>query len=211
MLEKNNFPKVTVILRGYTYESIRTVVQQMVGTKLRSVEITMNTENAVEIIKKISDEFKESINVGAGTVTTLQQAKDVIEAGARFILSPITLDKEILDYCKENNVISVPAAFSPSEIHNMLERGADIVKVFPAARLTPQYLKDIQAPLGCMPLMVVGGINAKNVQEYFDAGAMYAGIGSGIFNQEDIINCRKDQLKKSILEFEQQVSWEDEE
>ncbi len=206
--EKNTFPKVTVILRGYSYESIRAVVKQMVGTKLNSVEITMNTDNAVEIIKKICDEFQESILVGAGTVTTLEQAEKVIDAGAKFILSPIMLDKKILNYCKEKEVISVPAAFSPSEIHGMLKDGADVVKVFPAARLTPQYIKDIQAPLGKMPLMVVGGINAKNVQEYFDSGATYAGIGSGIFNREDIINCREDRLKESILSFERQVDWE---
>lgn len=206
--EKEKFPKVTVILRGYSYESIRTVVGQMAGTKLKSVEITMNTENAVEIIRKISAEFQDSILVGAGTVTSLEQAKEVIDAGAKFILSPVTLDKEILDYCKEKDVVSVPAAFSPSEIHHMLRDGADIVKVFPAARLTPQYIKDIQAPLGKMPLMVVGGINAQNVQEYFDAGAMFAGIGSGIFEKDDIINCRAERLKESILEFEKQVCWE---
>lgn len=209
MLDRNNdFSKVTVILRGYSYESIRTVVKAMLNTKLKAVEITMNTEHAIDIIRKINAEFQDDIMVGAGTVLTFNEAKEAIQAGAKFILSPVTLDKEILDYCQQHHVISVPAAFSPSEIHQMFTDGADIVKVFPAARLSPQFLSDVQAPLGKMPLMVVGGINADNAQEYLDAGASFVGIGSGIFNKEDIIACREDELKKSIQLFESKVKWE---
>lgn len=205
--EIKEFPKVTVILRGYTYESIRSVVTAMVGTKLRSVEITMNTENALDIIKKIAAEFQDQIYVGAGTVLNLQEAKDCIHAGAKFILSPICLDAEVIDYCNQHGVVSVPAAYTPTEIHQMLKVGASIVKVFPAGRLQPKYFSDIQAPLGKMPLMVVGGISADNVNEYFEANVQFAGIGSGIFKKEDIENCNLVALKESIKRFEERVDW----
>ena len=106
------FPKVTVILRGYTYSQTRTVVKNLVGTCLGSVEITMNTPGALESIRKISQEFGAQIMVGAGTVLTYEEAVEAIEAGAAFLLSPTVFEKRILDLCRERGVVSVPGAFS---------------------------------------------------------------------------------------------------
>ena len=89
----------------------------------------------------------------------------------------------------------------------MFDMGADIVKVFPASRLGPAYLKDLAAPLGPLPLMVVGGINAQNVQDYFDAGASYAGIGSGCFKPEDIASLNGAGIARSLAELEKKVRW----
>ena len=201
-MDIQNFPKVTVILRGYTYPQIRSVVKNLVGSSLRPVEITMNTPGALEAIEKISQEFGDSVMVGAGTVLTYEEAQASIGAGAAFLLSPTMLDKKILDLCKERNVISVPGAFSPTEIKKSFDDGADIVKVFPAARLGSRYLSDIAAPLGKMPLMVVGGIGTANIAEYFQAGAAFAGIASGIFNKEDILSQNEEGIQKSICEME---------
>ncbi len=200
-----DFPKVTVILRGYTYPQIRTVVKNLVGSRLRSVEITMNTPGALEAIEKISQEFGDSVMVGAGTVLTMEEAQAAIAAGAAFLLSPAMLDKEILDLCREKGVISVPGAFSPTEIRQSFLDGADIVKVFPAARLGSKYFSDISAPLGKMPLMVVGGIGTGNIEEYFKAGASFAGIASGIFEKEDILSQNEEGLIASIRAMEKKL------
>lgn len=204
-MDIKDFHKVTVILRGYTYSQIRTVVKALLGTKLKSVEITMNTPDAINIINKISQEFGDSIKVGAGTVITYKEAEQAIKAGATFLLSPIMLSKEILDLCKKNNVISVPGAYTPTEVSKSLEDGADIVKVFPAGALGSKFITDIQAPLGKLPLMVVGGVNSENVSDYFKAGASFAGIASGIFNKDDILNENEDELRKSIQYFESKL------
>ena len=200
-----DFPKVTVILRGYTYSQIRTVVKNLIGTELKAVEITMNTPGALDCIQKISEEFGDKILIGAGTVLTYEEAQQSIEAGAAFLLSPTVFSKEILDLCKEKGVVCVPGACSPSEIYRSFEDGADIVKVFPAARLGSKYLTDIQAPLGKLPLMVVGGVNTGNLEEYFRAGASYAGIASGIFNKDDILQENEVNLKESIKAIEEKI------
>ena len=200
-----DFPKVTVILRGYTYSQIRTVVKNLIGTELKAVEITMNTPGALDCIQKISEEFGDKILIGAGTVLSYEEAQQSIEAGAAFLLAPTVFSKEILDLCKEKGVVSVPGAFSPSEIYRSFEDGADIVKVFPAARLGSKYLTDIQAPLGKLPLMVVGGVNTGNLEEYFRAGASYAGIASGIFNKDDILQENEVNLKESIKAIEEKI------
>ena len=123
------------------------------------------------------------------------------------MLSPIMFSDEIFAEAKAASVITVPSAFSPSEIQLMIDKGADIVKVFPAGQLGPDYIKAVQAPLGKLPLMVVGGVNADNVQSYFDKGATYAGIGSGIFDPKDIQECNSANLAASIKNLEAKINW----
>lgn len=202
-----DFPKVTVILRGYTYEQCRCVVSQLVGTRLGAVEVAMNTVGAADTIRRLADEFGRDVRVGAGTVVSPERAREAVDAGAEFLLSPIGFTQEMFDICRKAGAVSVPAAFSPTEIVSMFDMGADIVKVFPAARLGAKYLSDIQAPLDWMPLMAVGGVNGQNAQEYFDAGASYVGIGSGIFQREDVLSLNADALARQVREFEQRVRW----
>ena len=208
MFEKtSDFPKVTVILRGYTYVQCCCVVRQLVGTKLSAVEVAMNTSGAADIIARLVEEFGEEVRIGAGTVTTPERARAAAKAGSKFMLSPICFTPEIFQIARDAGAVTVPAAFSPTEIHSMFEQGADIVKVFPAARLGAKYLSDVQAPLDWMPLMVVGGVNAHNVQEFFDAGASYAGIGSGIFEKDDIRAMNSNALAAQVKAFEQNLRW----
>ncbi|EEY33958.1 bifunctional 4-hydroxy-2-oxoglutarate aldolase/2-dehydro-3-deoxy-phosphogluconate aldolase [Pseudoleptotrichia goodfellowii] len=195
------FPKITVILRGYNYDQVRLITELLVKYGIKSLEITMNTENAFEIIKKIKEEFGKKIFIGAGTVINMENTKEAVKAGAEFILSPIMLEKEILEYCKSKEVLTVPGAFSPTEITESLRNGADIVKIFPAERLGSKYISDITAPLGELPLMVVGGINKNNVNDYFKKGAKYAGIASGIFEKEDILNEDREKLENTLKSF----------
>ncbi len=200
-------PKVTVILRGYDTKQVLSVVEQLVGTKVNSIEVASNSPHVAESIAQAKKEFGGEVHIGAGTVTTMERAKAAIAAGAEFLLSPIMFSGEIMAEAKAAGVISVPSAFSPSEINKMFEMGADIVKVFPAGQLGPDYIKAVQAPLGKLPLMVVGGVNTNNVQSYFDKGATYAGIGSGIFDPKDIEECNSANLAASIKALEEKVNW----
>ncbi|MBL4934651.1 bifunctional 4-hydroxy-2-oxoglutarate aldolase/2-dehydro-3-deoxy-phosphogluconate aldolase [Clostridium sp. YIM B02515] len=205
-MDIKNFPKVTIILRGYNYNQARTVMKALVQSNIRAVEITMNTEGAVETISKLSKEFGDTMYVGAGTVTTVKQAEAAINAGAKFILSPVMLSKEIIDLCRENSVISVPGAMTPTEIYKSFEYGADIVKVFPAISCGTKFFKDVKAPLGELSLMAVGGVSKENAKDFFRDGADFLGIGSGVFNKEDIENENLEGLINSLKEFEEKIN-----
>ena len=137
-------PKVTVILRGYETKQVLTVVEQLVGTKVNSIEVASNSPHAMESIAAARKEFGAEVHVGAGTVKNAELARQAIAAGAEFMLSPIMFTQEIFDLAKEAGVITVPAAFSPTEIQKMIDMGADIVKVFPAGQLGPDYLKAVR-------------------------------------------------------------------
>ena len=183
------------------------MVEQLVGTKLNAVEVAFNTPGAADIIDRLNGEFGAEVKIGAGTVTTGERAVAAVKAGAHFMLSPINFSDRIFEIAKDAGVVTVPAAFSPSEIVEMFDKGADIVKVFPAGILGPKYFSDVQAPLDYLPLMAVGGVNGGNVQEFFDAGCSYAGIGSGIFDKQDIREMNSSALAYQISEFEKRVRW----
>lgn len=201
------FPKVTVILRRTPLEAARTIAAQMTKSRIRSMEVSLVTDDALDTIRALNDEFGDELHIGAGTVRTVEEARAAIDAGSSFLLSPVGFSQGIIDVAKDAGVVSVPSGFSPTEIATMFDMGADIVKVFPASRLGPAYLKDLTAPLGPLPLMVVGGINAQNVQDYFDAGASYAGIGSGCFNPDDVATLNGEGIARSLAKLEKNVRW----
>lgn len=186
-MELKDYPRLTIIMRGYSYQQAEAILQAMAGFEEDyAVEMTMNTEGAISHIDRLNAKFGETIKIGAGTVRTLEEAKAANEVGAKFLLGPHVFTKEMLAYANQEKMLAVPAAMTPSEINEMFNNGADIVKVFPAAVVTPRFFKDVQAPLGKLPLMAVGGINLDNAKDYFDHQASYLGLGSGIFDPADI-------------------------
>lgn len=204
-MSKYNLPKVTIILRGYNNDQVNTVMQLLEEEnkqELYALEITLNSPDVFNTIKNISYKYGKKFYIGAGTVLGLEDAKKAIESGAQFLLSPIKLKKEVIKYCNSNNITVVPAAMTPSEIMELKMDGADIIKVFPAITVGERFFNDIQSPLGKLPLMAVGGVNAENAKLFLENGASYIGIGSGIFNKEDIVNQDKQKLKNSLDSFE---------
>lgn len=198
-----NFPKITVILRGYNYEQVNTVMDVLNDSdKKYAVEITLNSPDVFTTINKISKSYGTKFLIGAGTVLNFESAQQAIEAGAQFILSPIKLEKKVLDFCKENNVLTVPAAMTPSEVYELKTNGADIIKVFPAKTVGSKFFSDIQAPLGELSLMAVGGVSSDNINEFLENGASYVGIASGIFNKQDIETKNINGLKEALTSFE---------
>ena len=201
-----SFGSVTQILRGYTYEQVRLVVSLLVGSKVHNVEITLNSDDPHTIIRKISAEFSDHLHIGAGTVLTLNELRNAVNAGATFVLSPTMMSQEMFDFCKEKGIRSVPGAFTPSEIRQCFLDGADIVKVFPANEVSHTYASKVLEPLGSYPLMAVGGVTAANVKEVFSGGYSYVGTAGGIFKKKDIIEMNVKALKEELQIFEENLA-----
>lgn len=190
--------RITIILRGYDRASIQRVAREADQYHCFSLEITTNTENWCDAIADVRTMNLKNVTVGAGTVLDMELLKQAKAAGAEFALSPIIMTQQMLEYCRNNHIASVPGTMSPSEVQQMKVWGADVIKIFPAARLTPKYFSDIMAPLGHLPLMAVGGVNAGNLQEFFQAGADYAGIGSGICDRKALMAGNVDGLRENL-------------
>ncbi len=203
MEESMKLSKVTLVMRGYTYKQVKCVADVLCESKfVKNIEVTCNTDDAYQIIKKISDEYQDRLNVGAGTVTDMRKLKMAHDSGATFVLSPTVMDADMLSYCKEHRIVSIPGAFSPSEIYKMHHMGANIIKVFPSNEVSPSYAFKVKEPLEYVALMAVGGVNTQNINEYLDGGYDYIGTAGGIFNKEDIVNCDKEGLLGSLKAFE---------
>lgn len=198
---KKKINKITLIIRGYTLAETLMIAEEANNYGCFNLEITTNTDGWEEMIRAVISKNYENLIVGAGTVLDLELLEKAVAAGSEFVLAPIPMSKSMLDYCKDHDVISVPAAFSPGEIYEMKRNGADIIKLFPAIDLPPRYLKDIMAPLGELPIMVVGGINKNNAKDYFAMGAQYAGIGSGICNKEELREGNRNSLIENLREL----------
>lgn len=201
------FGKVTMILRKYTYEQVRSVAEVLLDSQyVRNMEIVLNTENAYDIIRKISAEYRGRLNIGAGTVQTYDELLKAIDAGAEFVLSPRMMTEQMLQHCRDQGILSVPGAFTPSEIADQIEKGADIIKVFPANELSFGYAKKVCEPLGDLALMAVGGIHRDNVKEALASGYRYVGTAGGLFPKEAILSMDQEKLAENLRLFETALS-----
>lgn len=186
--------KLIAIVRGAKPEDTLKIVQSLYDGGIRLVEITMNSPKALSAIEMAADEFGKEMAVGAGTVLDPESARSALLAGAQFILSP-TLDAETIKLTKRYGAVSIPAAFTPTEILTAYELGGDIIKVFPATTLGPKFVKDIHGPLPHIPLLPTGGVGLHNINDYIDAGAAGLGIGSSL------VNTKKEVTREYLVEL----------
>lgn len=189
-------------MRGYSLNEAKAILKAMKGLEKQfAVEMTMNTPHAAEYIKSLNDEFGDKLIIGAGTVLSFDDEIKAIDAGAKFILSACAFTKYMIHYARKRKVITVPGVMTPSEVLKMLNYGADIIKIFPATTVGPEYFKAIQGPLDKLPLMAVGGISKNNIHTFFENGVQYAGIGGGAFDHKDVMNQDVEKLHQSLLDL----------
>lgn len=179
--------KIVGIIRGVPSAYILQTIQALYDGGIRCVEIAIDhktkesIENTYACIKLASEKFADKMLIGAGTILTVEEIKKTSSLGALYMISPNT-DEAVIKETKKMGLVSMPGAMSPSEITDAYTWGADIVKVFPAGYLGTSYFKAMQGPLGHIPLMAVGGINAENLADFMKAGAVGAGIGGNLAN-----------------------------
>lgn len=197
-----SYPKITAIMRGYTYEKAMLAISVLADFDHQiGIEVTTNNPDYLKIIHDGNKKYGDKISIGVGTVLNVGQAEDAINAGAKFMLGPQQFTDDIFYLAKAKNVVTVPAAATTSEVYSMIQKGADIVKIFPAVTLGPSMFKQIQGPLGKLPLMAVGGVNLDNGSEFVRNGASYLGIGSNFFDQKALANSDVKKMAESAKSY----------
>lgn len=207
VMKMEDFLRVPVmgILRGIKLESIAELVTALNDTPLKYIEVTMDTDGAVELIRELKSQSKGCMTVGAGTVLNREELEMAIAAGAEFIVSPV-LVKEVVATCVEESIPVFPGAFSPQEIVDAYQAGASMVKVFPCSRFGPEYIKELRGPFPDIPLLACGGVNADNVSDYFAKGATGIAFGGSIFNNELIANGGFKEITQRIIQIMKSVN-----
>ena len=179
--------KIIAIVRGVRTAHITETMDALISGGIRNIEVTFEYgseegySNTLKNLETISQKYKGIIMLGAGTVLTAKAVEDAVAAGAEYIISPNT-DEAVIRKTKELGKISIPGAFSPTEIVAARTFGADIVKVFPVSDLGVNYIKAVSSPLAHIPLAAVGGVTADNMRDFFAAGVKCVGIGGNLVN-----------------------------
>jgi len=176
---------VFAVIRMTDSKKLMKVIEAVSLGGVKNIEITMTVPNAVEIIRELSKNNSGDSIIGAGTVLTKEDAKAVIEAGAKFVVSPI-MNPEVIATCKELDTPCMPGCYTPTEVIAGWKAGGDIIKVFPATTLGPRYFKDLLAPFPYLKLMPTGGVSITNVGEWVNAGALTVAIGGDLLDKKVI-------------------------
>ncbi|OXS76621.1 hypothetical protein B1B05_13185 [Domibacillus enclensis] len=195
---------IVPILRKVPYEKSASIVKALIDGGVTSIEVTMESEKAAEIIAETIDAYGAQVLVGAGTVLNVEDCQRAIEAGAQFIVTP-ALDEDVVAYAAEQGVPIIPGVFTPAEMLRAVKLGAEAIKLFPASVLGPAFIKDVKGPLSHISIMATGGITADTATDYLKAGAVAVGTGSALLKKDLIAANDWDGLKKETEKWLQAV------
>lgn len=195
--------EIIAILRGIKPNEVLAVAHSIAESGITQIEVPMNSPDVFDSIKLLCDEFRDDIQVGAGTVTNTKQVETLSDiGGVRFIVSP-NFDSEVVEATKKMGMMSFPGVITPTECFSALKSGADGLKFFPATLLGEANLSALKAvlPQG-IPLYMVGGVGPENFLSWFDAGATGFGIGSGLYKAGDSAEIVYEKAKAIVLSYD---------
>ena len=191
------------ILRGIEPDILEPLISAIDSAGLKTIEITMNTKGAAELIRKAVTLSKERLTIGAGTVLDVRSLKSALDAGATFIVTPVLIP-EVMEYCTKNRIPVFPGALTPQEIYTAWRAGATIVKVFPSNFFGPEYFKEIKGPFNDVELMACGGVTPQNLKTYFANGASAVSFGASVFKKEWLFQKDFLRITRSIKKYIQE-------
>ena len=192
--------RAVAVIRTDSIERALGTADAVVTGGFRAIEITFSFPDAAEAIQNLVENNERNLLIGAGTILAPEQVRQAVAAGAQFLVSPCVLP-EVIDAAHELQVVIIPGAYTPTEIYTAHSLGADIVKIFPAVKFGPEYLKAVRGPLPNIPIMPTSGVDASNVADWFRAGAVAVGAVSSVLDPVLIQNGDWNELTNRAREF----------
>ena len=168
--------RIVAVLRAPSAEHFLAATDVLVREGVRAIEVTLTTEGAVEALRSTVGSAPTNVAVGAGSVMSESQAREAIEAGAKFLVSPV-MQPDVIAVGRAAGVPTYPGALTPTEISAAAEAGAPLVKLFPASAVGPGYIKDLHGPMPGVKIMPTGGITLADIGTWLRAGALAVGMG----------------------------------
>jgi len=191
--------RVVAILRGEFGGREEEIVAVLLGAGITAVEVTLNSPDALGTIERLAKRYGAMAAIGAGTVLTEAEVERVAGIGGQFIVSP-NRNRGVIETTKRLGLVSLPGCFTPSEIVEALDAGADAIKLFPVQPLGLDFVRAIQGPLGGIRLVPTGGVTPEMARQYFGAGVWAVGVGSELLGRELTGEASLDRLRLRALE-----------
>ena len=182
-------------------DKAKAIVQSCINAGANTIEFVDRGEGALEVFKALKDAFHLQLEVfiGVGSIRNAAHAKQFIDAGADFIVSPVC-KKEIAQICNQHDTLYIPGCGTVTEISNAEEWGATLVKLFPANVYGPAFIKAVKGPQPWTKIMPTGGVTTEesNLREWFDAGATCVGLGSKLIDLNTPIEKLENKIKTTL-------------
>ncbi len=185
--------KLSAIVRTQDESLAREAMDAAVAGGFRLVEFTLTTPNAFGLIASFRENTE--LTVGAGTVMSAEQARQAVEAGAQFLVSPIC-DPEVLAAAASLDVPMIPGASTPTEMERAHRLGADFVKLFPAPAGGVSFVRAVRGPQPHLRIFPTAGVDPDNFIEFLEAGCAGAGFVASLFTPDDMANRRFDLIEQ---------------
>ena len=169
----------------------------------------MTTPNALDHLAELraeSDALPEQRRViGAGTVLTLEDAKNAVAAGAQFLVSPVT-DPQLITFARQHELVSIPGTATPTEMMTAHKAGADMVKLFPGPAIGAQFVQAIRGPLPFLRIFPTHGVTEDNCEQWLRAGSFGVGFVGSLFDPSDMLHQRFDAIERRAHRMVERVS-----
>jgi 2-dehydro-3-deoxyphosphogluconate aldolase / (4S)-4-hydroxy-2-oxoglutarate aldolase len=178
---------VVAVARSLSTDTVRDVADGLLRGGVRALEITLNEpeDRALEAIRTAARHAQGSeLEIGAGTILTIEAAERAVEAGATFLVSP-HIDEALVEWASDRGLPCFPGAFTPTEILAAWRAGAAAVKLFPASVAGPAFVREFRGPFPHIPLLPTGGVTADTASDFIRAGAIAVGLGSWLIGDGD--------------------------
>ncbi len=176
-------PGIIAVVRTDRTEQVLSICEALLAGGVLAVEITLTVPAALEAIRSASERFGAQALIGAGTVLNAEACRTAVAAGAEFVVSPIT-KLEILQAAHAADRPVMLGAYTPTEAQAAHEAGADFIKLFPADKLGPAYVRALRAPLPHLRIVPTGGVDLENATDFLKAGCAALGVGSSLLRPE---------------------------
>jgi len=190
--------RATAILRTSSQAVAAAAMEAAVRGGFRHLEFTLTTPGALELVTEFSR--RPDLVVGAGTVLTVENARDAVRAGARFLVSPV-MDEEVVRAAVDLGAVAIPGCHTPTELLRAHRAGAALQKLFPAPAGGPEYVRSVLAPMPFLRILPTNGVTADNAAAWLAAGAVAVGFVKSLFPADDLAAGRFDRVEAHAREM----------
>ena len=175
--------KVVAVVRLDNYNRAVDVARALAAGGVNVLEFTLTGQGAIEAVSATRQALGDAVCVGVGTVLSPEQAEAAIDAGAQFMVTP-ALRRQVIATCVKRQTLILCGGFTPTELLEAHEAGAEMVKVFPAELGGPKFIKSVLAPMPFLKMVPTGGVSPENARDYLAAGAVAVGIGGNLVSNK---------------------------
>jgi len=191
---------IAAVIRAKSSADLMQVADAIKAGGVDVIELTMTTPNALQIIEQTASKYGDEVLIGAGTVLDAETCRLAILAGAEFIVGPC-LDREMIEMAHRYDKLVMPGTFTPTEILQAWQWGADLIKVFPADILGPTFFKDVLGPLPQVRLVPTGGVDLNTAADFLKAGCVALCAGGALIDKKAVAEGRFEVITETARKF----------